>query len=145
MWKASERSTEAGISSELFEKDAHLKECNHVNGERWRSEPLYAVRHRRYLAHTVPQPGVETYARNVGHGLHANGSREAPGGNEGQRRSIHRQSIATMGGSEFNEGKKMATNGNGLDDDWTTVLEMCEQEIAGLKGSCLKPTYWLAP
>ena len=94
MRQASGRSTEAGISRELFEMDARLKECNHANSELWRSEPLYAVRHRRYLANTVPQPGVGQRTRNVGHGQHANGSREAPDGNEGRCGSTHRQSIA---------------------------------------------------
>ena len=31
----------------------------------------------------------------------------------------------------------MAIYGYGLDDDWTMVLEVCLQEIVGLKGSCL--------
>ena len=87
------------------------------------------MRPDRYPAHTVPQPGVGTL--NVGHGQHAGGSREAPGGNEGRCGSTLRKSNALMGGMEFNEGKKMATDGNGLDEDWTMVLEMCEQEIAG--------------
>ena len=30
----------------------------------------------------------------------------------------------------------MALQGNGLDDDWTMVLEMCSQEIVSLEGSC---------
>ena len=41
-----------------------------------------------------------------------------------------------MGGQEFYDGSKMATDGNGLDEDWTMVLEMFSQEIVGLKGSC---------
>ena len=134
MKQASGRSTEAGINYDLFEMDAHLKECNHASNDRWRPEPLYAARPRRYLAHTVPQPGVEMYTRNVGHGQHANGSREAPDGNEGQRGST----LQWSNGMEFKEGKLLATDGNGLDDDWTTVLGMCADEI---RGSCLKPTY----
>ena len=136
MKQASGRSTEAGFSCDLFEMDARLKECNHANSDRWAPEPLYAARHRRYLAHTVPQPGVGQITQNVGHGQHANGSREAPDGNEGRCGSTLRQSIAIMGGSEFNDGKKMATDGNGLDDDWTMVLEMCSREIVSLEGSC---------
>ena len=46
-----------------------------------------------------------------------------------------------MGGSEFTEGKKLATDGNGLEDDWTMVLEMCAREIVSLEGSCPKPTH----
>ena len=49
-----------------------------------------------------------------------------------------RQSNAIMGSLEFNDGKMMALQGNGLDDDWTTVLGMCADEIGG---SCLKPIY----
>ena len=127
-------------SRELFEMDAHLQECNHASSDRWRSEPLYAVRHRRYLADTVPQPGVGQITRNVGHGQHANGSREAPGGNEGRCGST----LRWINGAEFNDGKKMATDGNGLDEDWTMVLEMCEREICGsgqlpLHGQHYKP------
>ena len=136
MWKAPGRSAEAGVSRELFGKDAHLQECNRSDSDCWHHEPLYAVRLDRYPAHTVPQPGVEQITRNVGRGQHANGSREAPGGNESRSGSTLRQSIAIMGGQEFNEGSKMATDGNGLDDDWTMVLEMCLQEIVDLKGSC---------
>ena len=136
MKQASRRSTEAGISRELFEMDTHLQECNHANSDRWSLEPLYAVRQDRYPAHTISQSGVEMYTRNVGHGQHAGGSREAPGGNESRCGSTLRQSIAIMGGSEFNEGSKMALQGNGLDDDWTMVLEMCSQEIVSLEGSC---------
>ena len=76
------------------------------------------------------------HTRNVGHGQHSGGRREAPGGNEGRCGSTLRQSITIMGGSEFNDGSKMATYGYGLDDDWTMVLEMCSREITGLKGSC---------
>ena len=54
------------------------------------------------------------HTRNVGHGQHAGGSREAPDGNQGRSGSTLRQSIAIMGGSEFNEGKKMALHGYGL-------------------------------
>ena len=126
-------------SRDLFEMDAHLKECNHVNSDRWSLEPLYAVRPDRYSAHTVPQPGVGQATRNVGHGQHPGGSREAPGGNEGRCGSTLRQSNAIMGGLEFNDGKKMATDGNGLDDDWTMVLEMCSQEIVSLDGSANCP------
>ena len=104
--------------------DALLQECNHASSDHWRPEPLYAVRPDRYPAHTVPQPGVGQRTRNVGHGQHAGGSREAPDGNEGRCGSTLRQPNALMGGKEFNDGKKMATDGNGLDDDWTTVLEM---------------------
>ena len=118
-----------GLPCEPFGLNALLQERNHANGDRWSLEPLYAVRPDRYPAHTVPQPGVELYTRNVGHGQHAGGSREAPGGNEGRCGSTLRQSIAIMGGSEFNEGSKMALQGNGLDDDWTMVLEMCAHEI----------------
>ena len=111
MRQASGRFTEAGISRELFVMDAHLKECNHGNSDRWSLEPLYAVRPDRYPAHTVPQPGVGQITRNEGHGQHANGSRKAPGGNEGRCGSTLRQSIAIMGG----KGSKMANYGNGLD------------------------------
>ena len=135
MKQASGRSTEAGNNCELFEMDAHLQECNHASNDRWRPEPLYAARPRRYLSHTVPQPGVGQITQNVGHGQHANGSREAPDGNEGRRGSTLQWSNA-MGGMEFKEGKMMAFHGNGLDDDWTTVLEMCADEIGG---SCLTP------
>ena len=136
MKQASGRSTEAGINSDLFEMDAHLQECNHASSDCWRSEPLYAARPRRYLAHTAPQPGVETYARNVGHGQHANGSREAPDGNEGRCGSTLRQPNAIMGGLKYKEGKMRATHGNGSGDDWETVLEMCACEI-GLKALAL--------
>ena len=88
---------------------------------------MYAVRHRRYLADTVPQPRVELRTRNTGHGQHANGSREAPDGNESRCGST----LRWTNGAEFNDGKMMALQGNGLDEDWTTVLEMCEQEIFG--------------
>ena len=74
MWQASGRFTEAGISRELFEEDVLWKECNLSDGNRWIHEPLYAVRAERYPAHTVLQPGVESYARNVGHGQNAGGS-----------------------------------------------------------------------
>ena len=144
MWNASGRSTKAGVSRELFMErpscelfwnhdgefvngnrlprelfamDAHLQECNHGNSDRWSLEPLYAVKPDRYPAHTVPQPGVGQITRNVGHGQHAGGSREAPGGNKCRRESILRQSISTMGGQEFKEGKKLAYRGYGLDDD----------------------------
>ena len=133
MKQASGRSTEAGITCDLIEMDAHLKECNHASSDHWRPEPLYAARPRRYLAHTVPQPGVGQITRNVGHGQHANGSREAPDGNEGQRGST----LQWSNGMEFKDGKLLATDGNGLDDDWTTVLGMCADEIGG---SCLTPT-----
>ena len=33
-----------------------------------------------------------------------------------------------MGGQEFNDGSKMTMHGNGLDEDWQTVLEMCSQK-----------------
>ena len=168
MWKAPGRSTKAGVSRELFmerpscelfwnhdgefvnkdrlpcelfEMDAHLQECNHENSDRWSLEPSYAARHRQYLAHTVPQPRVGQATRNVGHGQHANGSREAPGGNEGRCGSTLRRSNAIMGGLEFNDGKKMATDGNGLDDDWTMVLEMCAREIVSLDGSGQSPPH----
>ena len=59
------------------------------------------------------------------HGQHAGGSRKAPSGNKGQRESTLRQLIATMGGQEFKEGKKLAYHGYGLDDDWREVMEMC--------------------
>ena len=75
--------------------------------------------------------------RNVGHGQHAGGSREAPGGNKCRRESILRQSISTMGGQEFKEGKKLAYRGYGLDDDWQEVMEMCSLEMANLKGNHL--------
>ena len=65
------------------------------------------MRPGRYPAHTVPQPGVEMYTRNVGHGQHAGRSREAPGGNKGRCGSTLRQSNATMGGQEFKDGSKM--------------------------------------
>ena len=137
MWKTPGRSTEADISCDLFEMDAHLQECNHANGDRWSLEPLYAVRPDRYTAHTVPQPGVELYTRNVGHGQHAGGSQKASGGNKGRWWSTLRQSIATMGGQEFNDGKKMAYRGYGMDDDWQEVIEMCSLKMASLKGSRL--------
>ena len=70
-------------------------------------------------------------------GQHAGGSREAPGGNKGRSGSTQRQSIATMGGQEFNDGKKMAYRGYGMDDDWQEVMEMCSLEMASLKGSRL--------
>ena len=41
-----------------------------------------------------------------------------------------------MGDLEFKDEKKMAADGNGLDDDWTMVLEMCSREIVSLDGSC---------
>ena len=119
MWKSPGRFAEVGVSRELFDMDAHLQECKHSDGDRWHHEPLYAVRPDRYPAHTVPQPGVGQRTRNVGHGQHAGGSREAPGGNKGRCGSTLRQSIATMGGQEFYDGSKMATDGNGLDEDWT--------------------------
>ena len=104
MWKASGRSTKAGVSRELFMErpscklfwnhdgefvnkdrlpsgplglDALLRESNHTNGNHGSLEPLYAVRPDRYPAHTVPQPGVGQITRNVKHGQHAGGSREA--------------------------------------------------------------------
>ena len=46
-----------------------------------------------------------------------------------------------MGGSEFTEGKKLATDGNGLEDDWTMVLEMCAREIVSLEGFCQMPPH----
>ena len=124
MRQAPGRFTEAGINRELFVMDAHLQECNHADSDRWSHEPLYAVRPDRNPAHTVPQPGVGQITRNGGHEQHAGGSREAPGVNKGQRESTLRQSIAIMGGQEFNDGKKMALHGNGLDDDWVEVMEM---------------------
>ena len=33
MWKAPGRFTEAAVSRELFDIDAHLQECNHSDGE----------------------------------------------------------------------------------------------------------------
>ena len=84
---------------------------------------------------SVPQPEVELYTRNVGHGQHAGGSREAPGGNKGRCESTQRQSIATMGG--HNDGSKMVFHGYGLDDDWTMVLGMCSLEMESLNAdSC---------
>ena len=91
---------------------------------------MYAVRPNRYPAHTVPQPGVGLRIRNVGHRQHAGGSREAHG-NEGRSESTQRQSITTMGVQEFNDGNKIVTYGNGLDEDWQMVLEMCSLEMAG--------------
>ena len=117
--------------------DPHLQECNHAYGDCWSHEPLYAVRPNRYPAHTIPQPGVGQATRNVGHGQHAGKSREAPGGNKGQRESTLCLSIATMGGQEFKEGKKLAYRGYGLDDDWQEVMEMCSLEVASLQGSRL--------
>ena len=98
---------------------------------------MYAVRPDRYPAHTVHQHEVEQRTRNVVHEQHAGGIREAPGGNKGQRESTLRQSIATMGGQEFNDGKELAYHGYGLDDDWQEVMEMCSLEMANLKGTRL--------
>ena len=68
MWKTPGRSTEADISCDLFEMDAHLQKCNHANGDRWSLEPLYAVRLDRYSTTAVPQLGVGQATRNVGPG-----------------------------------------------------------------------------
>ena len=71
---------------------------------------MYVVKPDRYTAHTVLQPGVGQRTRNMGHEQHAGVSLEAPGGNEGQNESTQRQSIAIMGGEEFDGGNKLATN-----------------------------------
>ena len=81
----------------------------------------------------MPQPGVELYTRNVGHGQHAGESRKAPHGNKGRSGSTQRQSIATMGGQEFIDGSKMATDGYGMAEDWQMVMEMCSLETESLR------------
>ena len=88
------------------------------NPDKGKNENNCSKRPDRYPAHTVSQPGVGQRTRNVGHGQHAGGSREAPDGNEGRCGSTLRQPNALMGGKEFNDGNKMATDGNGLDEYW---------------------------
>ena len=91
----------------------------------------------RYSTTAVPQLGVGQATRNAGTGPYVGESSEAPGGTLRGDESTQWSSTALMGGMEFNDGNKLATHGNGLDDDWQTVMGMCSLEMTSLKGNRL--------